>query len=66
MKERQDLTLGSYTDRELANAVFIYGNSTPSIESMIDGSAIMPIVYLTAAKERIRWLSDKLDELTKE
>lgn len=60
--ERAALTLGAYTDDELANAVFLHGNETPSMADVVAGKALMPIVYLTAAKERIRWLSRRLSE----
>lgn len=59
--ERSTLCMGDYTDDQLANAVFIHGNSTPPLHDVIAGKARMPIVYLTAAKERIRWLSRKLE-----
>lgn len=48
--ERGALSLGHLTDDELANAVFVLDHRT-SLES---------IVYLNAAKERIRWLSRQL------
>lgn len=64
--ERANLTLGDYTDDELANAVFLNGNHTPPFEEILNGTAKMPIVYLTAAKERIRWLSRKLTALENE
>lgn len=60
--ERAALALGDLTDDELANAVFLYGDTQPSIAEVIAGTAKMPIVYLTAGKERIRWLSRKLIE----
>ena len=60
--ERAQLTLGSYTDDELANAVFLHGCDRPSPEAMLAGKAFSGIVFLTAAKERIRWLSRKLEE----
>lgn len=59
---RDQLRLGDLTDDEMANAVFLYGNSRPPIEDVISGKAHMPIVYLTAAKERIRWLSRQLHQ----
>ncbi|EBV8434129.1 hypothetical protein AVA65_07755 [Salmonella enterica subsp. enterica serovar Minnesota] len=55
--QRHELALGGYTDDELANAVYLYGNSTPDIDKVLAGEQKMPIVYLTAGKERIRWLS---------
>ncbi|WP_069351810.1 hypothetical protein [Burkholderia cenocepacia] len=59
--ERATLTLGALTDDELANAVFMHGNERPPIQDVIAGTAFMPIVYLTAAKDRIRWLSRALE-----
>jgi len=59
--ERAKLPLGNMTDDELANAVFMHGDSDPSMSDIISGKAILPIVYLTAAKERIRWLSRALE-----
>lgn len=60
-KERSRLALGDMTDDALANAVFLYGDSTPNMNDVIAGKALMPIAYLTAAKERIRWLSRRLE-----
>jgi hypothetical protein len=48
--ERSELAMGYLTDDELANEVFLYDHR--------NGLASMP--RLTAAKERIRWLSRKL------
>lgn len=61
--ERASLPLGNMTDDELANAVFMYGDSTPSVTELMNG-VHMPIAYLTAAKERIRWLSRQLELAT--
>lgn len=61
-RERADLPLGDYTDDELANAIFIHYDIVPKVEDMLSGKAKMPIVYMTAGKERIRWLSRKLLE----
>ncbi|GEM_PF-7022045 len=58
--ERAALTLGHYTDDELANAVFLHGNEQPSMAALAAGKALPGIAYLTAAKERIRWLSRHL------
>lgn len=55
---RATLVLGDLTDDELANAVYLHGDAqSPKISDVISGKAIMPIVYLNAAKDRIRWLS---------
>lgn len=58
---RESLTLGNQTDDELANSVFMYGNDRPDIEKLLSGEAHLPITYLTAAKDRIRWLSRQND-----
>lgn len=58
--ERAALAMGDMTDDELANAVFLHGDSEPSIADLASGKAILPIAYLTAAKDRIRWLSRRL------
>lgn len=47
---RQRLAYGNYTDDELANAVFLCDHR----------QSLSSIGFLTAAKERIRWLSRKL------
>ena len=54
---RATLVLGNLTDDELANAVYLHGDTPPRMTDVIRGKATMPIVYLTAAKDRIRWLS---------
>lgn len=61
-KERGSLMLGSYTDDELANAIFMWGNPSDreKHERLLKGE-IMDIAYLTAGKERIRWLSRHLE-----
>lgn len=58
--ERAALAMGDLTDDELANAVFMHGNEQPSIADLMAGKAFLPIAYLTAAKDRIRWLSRAL------
>lgn len=62
--ERAALCMGDLTDDELANAVFLHGDTNPSFSDIASGKAVMPIAYLTAAKDRIRWLSRKLTECT--
>lgn len=61
--ERSGLTLGHYTDDELANAVFLHGNEQPSMAALAAGKALPGIAYLTAAKDRIRWLSRSLSNV---
>lgn len=60
--ERAQLPMGDCSDDEIANGVYMYGNSTPSMNDILLKKAKMPIVYLTAAKERIRWLSRRLED----
>lgn len=64
--ERAALTLGNLTDDELANAVYLHGNEQPSMADLVAGKALSGIVYLTAAKERIRWLSRALEATCKQ
>lgn len=62
--ERAALCMGNLTDDELANAAFLNYDIRPPIEDLISGKAKMPIVYMTAVKERIRWLSRRLSSAT--
>lgn len=62
--ERAALPLGKLTDDELANAVFMHYDARPPIQDILDGKAFSPIAYVTAAKERIRWLSRALVKAT--
>ncbi|MDY0954605.1 hypothetical protein SOM22_08455 [Stenotrophomonas rhizophila] len=64
--ERAALTLGNLTDDELANAVYLHGNDQPSMADLVAGKALSGIAYLTAAKDRIRWLSRALAATCKE
>lgn len=61
-KERGDLMLGDHTDDELANAIFMYGNPCDHEKTrrLINGE-LTDMAYLTAGKERIRWLSRHLE-----
>lgn len=63
--ERAALSLGTISDDELANAAFLNYNRQPSIGQLMAGTALMPIVYMTAVKDRIRWLSRRLAEATR-
>ena len=60
--ERAALTMGDMTDDELANAVYLHGDTQPSFADLLSGKAVLPIAYLTAAKDRIRWLSRQLEK----
>jgi hypothetical protein len=59
--ERRELSLGDLTDEQMANAVFMHGNAKLTHAEILAG-ALMPIVYLTGAKDRIRWLSRSLEK----
>lgn len=61
-EERGSLMLGNHTDDELANAIFLHGNPCDAEKTrrLLKGE-IMDIAYLTAGKERIRWLSRHLE-----
>jgi hypothetical protein len=61
---RAQLAMGNLSDDELANGVFLHGDGThgrPSLQDIIAGRAFSPIAWLTAAKDRIRWLSRALE-----
>lgn len=55
--ERNELPMGSMTDFEFANGLYIHGEDQPSIGELLAGTKKRPIAWLTAGKERIRWLS---------
>jgi hypothetical protein len=59
--ERAALALGRMTDDELANAVFMHDHRGLDIEAILSGEP-SSIGLLTAAKDRIRWLSRSLEE----
>ena len=61
-KERGSLVLGNHTDDQLANEVFLYGDMSTEekARAMITGKC-SSVAYLTAGKERIRWLSRHLE-----
>lgn len=62
--ERAQLTLGQYTDDELANGAFMNYNMPLDIERILAGDKDYhsPMAWMTACKDRIRWLSRKLSE----
>ncbi len=57
--ERSELAMGSLSDDELANAVFIHGDRNLTFAQMSSGE-LPGSAYLAAAKDRIRWLSRAL------
>jgi bacterioferritin-associated ferredoxin len=62
--QRAALTLGEYTDDELANGVFLHGNEPLNINAVVRKTpGYHPaVIWLTAGKDRIRWLSRALEE----
>lgn len=60
--ERAKLTLGHYTDDELANGAFLNYDVRLPLEAMLrpQPGQHMPIIWMTAVKDRIRWLSRAL------
>lgn len=57
--KRSDLPLGHLSDDALANAVFLHNHRELDLEAILSGQP-SSIGLLTAAKERIRWLSRKV------
>ena len=60
--ERAKLTMGKLTDDELANGAFLNYDIRPNLQDIIAGKAFSPIAWMTAVKDRIRWLSRCLVE----
>lgn len=62
--ERAELALGHLTDDELANGAFMNYDGGLDIQRILakDPDYHSPIAWMTAVKDRIRWLSRKLDE----
>lgn len=66
--ERAELTLGQYTDDQLANGIYMNYDRPFDIEATLARREGYhpPIAWMTAGKERIRWLSRALEkEITK-
>lgn len=62
--ERTELCMGFLSDDELANEAFLNYDSRPTPDQLLAGTHFLPIAYMTAVKDRIRWLSRKLKEAT--
>jgi len=60
--ERAALPMGKLSDDELANGVFMHYNAPLNLQGIMAGTHSSPIAWVTAAKDRIRWLSRKLEE----
>lgn len=66
--ERSHLTLGHLSDDELANGAFMNYDGVLDIQRIMakDPDYHSPIAWMTAVKDRIRWLSRQLEEATRE
>jgi len=64
--ERAQLALGHLTDDELANGAFMNYDGVLDVQRILAGDPDYhsPIAWMTAVKDRIRWLSRKLEEQT--
>lgn len=61
--ERAALPLGWLSDDELANGVFMNYNAPLDVQGILEKRKHSPIAWVTAAKDRIRWLSRRLQNL---
>ena len=59
-----DPSLQTLSDRWLPHWPFY--NDYPSLQDVMDGKAFPPIAYMTAVKDRIRWLSRSLERVVSE
>jgi len=64
--ERAQLALGHFTDDELANGAFLNYNMPLNVEAILQRKPgyYSPIMWMTGVKDRIRWLSRRLEEAT--
>lgn len=62
--ERAALAMGKLTDDELANDAFMNYDQRPPLQDIIDGKGRSPVMWMTAVKDRIRWLSRALAAAT--
>jgi hypothetical protein len=66
--ERAALALGQYSDDELANGAFMNYDRPLDIQKALDRTPgyHSPIAWMTAVKDRIRWLSRLVEKLLAE
>lgn len=66
--ERADLTLGDLTDDQLANGAFMNYDRPLDIHAVLSKQPgyHSPIAWMTAVKDRLRWLSRKLEQANAE
>ncbi|WP_374495362.1 hypothetical protein [Zoogloea sp.] len=60
--ERAKLTMGHLTDDELANGAFMNYDQPLNVQGILSGTHVSPIAWMTAVKDRIRWLSRSLEQ----
>lgn len=60
--ERSALSMGDLTDDELANGAFMNYDAPLNLEGILAGTHSAPIAWMTAVKDRIRWLSRSLTD----
>lgn len=65
-RERANLTMGNLTDDELANGAFLNYNMPLDVQGILNGTSHSPIAWMTAVKDRIRWLSRSLEKAISE
>lgn len=58
--------MGKLTDDELANGAFMNYDQPLNLAGIIAGTHSSPIAWMTAVKDRIRWLSRSLDMVVDE
>lgn len=58
--QRSELTMGALTDDELANGAFMNYDQPLNVAGIMAGTHSSPIAWMTAVKDRIRWLSRQL------
>ena len=64
--ERAKLTMGHLTDDELANGAFLNYDQPLNVQGILAGTHSSPIAWMTAVKDRIRWLSRALAQAEQE
>lgn len=62
--ERAALVMGNITDDELANGAFLNYDQPLNLAGILAGTHSAPIAWMTAVKDRIRWLSRKLEQVS--
>lgn len=64
--ERAGLHMGNMTDDELANGAFLNYDQPLNVAGILAGTCHSPIAWMTAVKDRIRWLSRSLEKVAAE